>query len=348
LGQDVVSSVLREAGRQDKIAHAYVLSGPRGTGKTSTARLIAKLANCEKRKTNTKFKEKGEPCNECPTCKHIDEGALLDVIEIDAASNRGIDEIRDLKENVRVRPSSAEKKIFIIDEAHMLTKEAWNALLKTLEEPPEYVIIILATTEFEKVPGTIASRTQQFFFSHIPLETLVKKLSIIAKEENIQIGKEALELIASSAEGSFRDAESILDQLITFKGKEVDIHEVESMLGKIGFDTISHIAELLLSGKKEVFDELHMLEDKGAHISQFTKDLIHYLRRVTTLAMSPSARTFLEKELMKDHVDMIAKHAEIWNKKHIELLKSLIKAYGDMRYSKFPIIHLEVAIAENL
>ena len=162
LGQEMIVKILKEEAKQDRLSHAYIFSGPRGTGKTTSARLIAKIANCEKRATDAAFREKGEPCNSCNACTMIDEGKALDVIEIDGASNRGVDEIRNLKESIRTSPSASRFKVYIIDEAHMLTKDAWNALLKTLEEPPRYVIIILATTEIEKVPATIASRAQKF------------------------------------------------------------------------------------------------------------------------------------------------------------------------------------------
>ena len=207
LGQDLTVKILKEAAREDRLAHAYLLAGPRGTGKTTSARLIAKIANCETRANDGNFKKKGEPCNKCGPCNEINEGRGLDVIEIDAASNRGIDEIRNLKESVRVSPASFRRKVFIIDEAHMLTKDAFNALLKTLEEPPPYVIIILATTEPDKIPATISSRTQQFYFKRALVNQIVGKLEEIAKKEKIQVSNEALELIAASAEGSFRDAE---------------------------------------------------------------------------------------------------------------------------------------------
>ena len=212
LGQELISQILKNAASQNKFSHAYLFSGPRGSGKTTAARLISKTANCRTRQTDAAFAKLGEPCNHCAACAEIDRGQALDVVEIDAASNRGIDEIRNLKESVRLSPTSFPKKIFIIDECHMLTKEAFNALLKTLEEPPEHVIFILATTEFEKIPATIVSRTQQFHFKKIPLMRIFDKLKKIAKSEKMEISTGALELIAASAEGSFRDAESLLDQ----------------------------------------------------------------------------------------------------------------------------------------
>jgi DNA polymerase-3 subunit gamma/tau len=350
VGQEVIVRILREAARQDKLSHAYLFAGPRGTGKTTTARLIAKVANCEKRNKDEKFRKEGQPCNECPTCRAIDDGQSFDVIEIDAASNRGIDEIRNLRESVRVSPASGRFKVFIVDEAHMLTKDAWNALLKTLEEPPAYVIIILATTELEKVPATISSRTQKFHFKRATRTEIVNKLKKIISEEKIRIDREALDLVASSAEGSFRDAESLLDQLITFGGdRNITLSEVENMLGKVGFDKLSDFAGMILTGETDkALRTLSEIEDGGFNLVQFTKDLIQYLRRVAVLSTSPEMESAFGNELMDVHLEMLKSHAKLFDeKKHLGLLKALITAFGQMRYSQFPIIPLEVALVES-
>ena len=349
LGQELTARTLKEAAKQEKLAHAYLLAGPRGTGKTTTARLIAKIANCETRAKDAKFRAEGEPCNHCTHCTEIDEGRSLDVIEIDGASNRGIDEIRDLKNSIRLAPTSSLRKVFIIDEAHQLTPAAFNALLKSLEEPPPHIIMILATTEADRIPPTIISRTQQFYFRRVPRELVMQKLTRIAKEEVVDISGEALDLIAASGEGSFRDAESLLDQLISFGGRRITLADVEGMIGKVGFAKLSAFAGLLIGENREAaLAALAELSDAGYNLAQFTKDLIQYLRRVAVITYSPAMRETLARELTADHIAQLAEHAKEFKDKHLELLKGLINAYSQMRYSQFPIIPLEVAIIESL
>ncbi|OGG42805.1 DNA polymerase III, subunit gamma and tau [Candidatus Jorgensenbacteria bacterium RIFCSPLOWO2_12_FULL_42_11] len=349
LGQELISQILKNAAGQNKFSHAYLFSGPRGSGKTTAARLISKTANCLTRQTDAKFAKLGEPCDHCSACAEIDRGQALDVVEIDAASNRGIDEIRNLKESVRLSPTSFQKKIFIIDEAHMLTKEAFNALLKTLEEPPEHVIMILATTEFEKIPATIVSRTQQFHFKKIPLMKIAAKLKKIAANEKMEISMEALELIAASAEGSFRDAESLLDQLLSFNYQKIGIDEVEGMIGKVTFSKTAAFAEILLTGQTDkVLGKLAEIEDDGYNLVQFNKDLIHYLRKALVLKFEPSLEKSFRDELTPESLLKLKSHAQLIKDSHLGLLKALINAYSQMRYSQFPIIPLEVAIVENL
>ncbi len=359
LGQDAISEILKNAARLDRLAHAYLFYGPKGSGKTTTARIIAKIANCQTRQSDLEFKKTGEPCNKCPACLEIDKGAAMDVVEIDAASNRGIDEIRNLKESIRVSPAAYAYKVYIIDEAHQLTKDAFNALLKTLEEPPAHAILILVTTEFEKMPATISSRTQRFHFRKLPLSTIVEKLKSIVKAENIKISDSALELISAVAGGSFRDAESLLDQIASLEIKDkqqtkIEVEDVEKILGQVAFKRVSELAELLI--KKDLSASLEILSninDAGYNLTQFNKDLIHYLRRVLALRFSPDLAKHFSRELTDEELSIVKKHSQMLEStaaegKIIKLIKSLIEAYTEMRYSPFAIVPLEVAIIENL
>ncbi len=349
LGQETNVQILKNAAKTGRIGQAYIFYGPRGTGKTSTARLLAKLLNCEKRRSDPVFAELGEPCNVCAACREIDAQNSFDVIEIDAASNRGIDEIRNLKESIRTSPASGGSKIYIIDEAHMLTPQAWNALLKTLEEPPKHAVIVLATTEYEKLPPTITSRAQRFIFKRHSKETIMKKLAMEAKTEKIKIEERALELIAAIAEGSFRDGESLLDQIASLGGA-IALADVERITGRTGLAKISTFAAMLL--RKDLpaaLGELSTLTDEGANPVQFTKDLIHYLRKVLALKLNPSLEQIFERDLTKDEVAAVKKLGESADVTFLVTLeKSFIRAYSEMRYSPFATTPLEIALVENI
>ena len=241
IGQEHVTHTLLNALRAGRIAHAYLFSGPRGTGKTTTARVLAKAVNCLD-------PQEGEPCNQCAICRSLNEGRSLDLIEIDAASNRGIDEIRELRERIAFAPSECRYKVYVIDEVHMLTKEAFNALLKTLEEPPPHAIFVLATTEPHRIPPTVLSRCQRFDFRRVSLQHLKQKLELICAKEGIRAEPAALEAIARYALGSFRDAESLLDQLASFGDEMISLKRVQDMLGAVSTEIVGRLVDYLVEG----------------------------------------------------------------------------------------------------
>ncbi|HTY39837.1 MAG TPA: DNA polymerase III subunit gamma/tau [Candidatus Paceibacterota bacterium] len=352
LGQETNVEILKNAARKNALGQAYLFYGPRGTGKTTTARLIAKLANCERRETDEAFRALGEPCNECRVCKEIDANASLGVVEIDAASNRGIDEIRNLKEDIQSAPAGVAYKVYIIDEAHMLTTAAFNALLKTLEEPPRHAIFILATTEYEKLPPTITSRTQRFLFRKLSKPTILGKLRTIAKEEKLKISEEALELIAAAGDGSFRDAESLLDQIASAHDSKttIDLKAAERLTGRIGFQAIDHLAELIL--KKDLANALEALtkaSEEGLNVVQLTRDLIHYLRKVLTLKLNPELEKQMHTDLTAEEVKRVKFLSALADEKStVHLLQALIRAYTEIRYSPFALIPLEIALIDQL
>jgi DNA polymerase-3 subunit gamma/tau len=352
LGQETNVEILKNAAKAGRLGQAYIFYGARGTGKTTTARLIAKLLNCEKRRTDPEFAKLGEPCNKCRECLAIDAQNSFDVVEIDAASNRGIDEIRNLKESIRTAPASAEHKVYIIDEAHMLTGAAFNALLKTLEEPPKHAVIILATTEFEKLPATITSRAQRFVFKKLTKATIIEKLTTIAAKEKIKIDESAIELIAAAAEGSFRDAESLLDQISSLGSamKGITLADAERVTGRTGLKKVHELAALIVARDvKGALANLNELNEDGHNLVQFTKDLIHYLRKVLSLKVNPSLKSVMERDLTRDEVaGAIALGATADTAMLVKFIKALIRAYAEMRYSPFAIVPLEVALVEQL
>ena len=275
VGQEHVTQTLRNALRDGRMTHAYLFTGPRGTGKTSTARLLAKAVNCE----NPDLGQR--PCNACAICQAITGGALLDLIEIDAASNRGIDEIRDLRDKVHFSPSQARFKVYVIDEVHMLTPEAFNALLKTLEEPPPHVIFVLATTEPHKIPDTVLSRCQRFDFRRIPTYKIVERLSYILEQESRAAEPAALEMIARSAEGGMRDAISLMDQLLSYGGDVITEQQVQAVRGTISGQAISQLVDFLAAGDAASgLGLINQMAEEGIDLRQLALQLVAYLRTV--------------------------------------------------------------------
>jgi DNA polymerase-3 subunit gamma/tau len=335
VGQEHVTRTLLNALKSDKVAHAYLFCGPRGTGKTSTGRILAKALNCSQGGA-------GEPCNACILCKEITGGHAMDVVEIDAASNRGIDEIRELRERVRFAPGTAKCKFYIIDEVHMLTEPAANALLKTLEEPPPHVRFVLATTEPHKVPVTILSRCQRFDFRRISQDATMKRLKEIGKGEGIKIDDASLKLIARSATGSLRDAINLLEQLTAYYGNDVSLPQVQAMLGITGDvrarELVNHIVN------NDIPAGLHTINSvtqDGVDLRQFARELVEYLRELLLVKAGAAEAVDVSK-------DAIAELKQLADKASMAQLSQAVRRFREveMGFDGFSPLPLELALVE--
>ena len=345
VGQDHIREPLLAQLTKGTLSHAYLFTGPRGTGKTSVARILAKAVNCEefekKEKKNVTF---GEPCNVCESCSAVAAGNHLDLIEIDAASNRGIDEIRDLRERIRLSPARGRYKVFIIDEAHMLTPEAFNALLKTLEEPPEHVIFVLATTEPQKIPATIASRTSQFDFKVPTIMQIKEKLQLITKNEGWELSEEVLEEAAKQAGGAFRDAEVLLEKIAAVDPK-ANVEKALSILGKQEVSSTINLLSLIEQGKtKEALVWLNEYLNQGGSIRILTESFLETLRKI--LLIKAGAESILdpiteeEKSALKNEAPKISKS------RILELANLFNRVLDDLRDATIPQLPLELAVVE--
>ncbi len=336
VGQTAVSRTLSHAISAGRIAHAYLFSGPRGTGKTSTAKILAKSLNCEKGPTP-------DPCGVCKSCTKIADGTALDVFEIDAASNRGIDEMRDLREKVKFTPAEGRYKVYIIDEVHMLTTEAFNALLKTLEEPPEHVVFILATTEPHKVPATIQSRCQRFDFRRITVEEIEARLAYVAQEMKIPCEKEALRLIAHQADGGMRDALSLLDQCASLDGDTLTAACVEENLGLIGHEPIYRLTKAVGErAKGEVLETIAELLALGKDPMQLLAELTLHLR---SLMICEAAGALAALDLADDAGAALEEQKALFTQAQImAMIARLHEAMAELRWTPQPRITLEVAL----
>ena len=340
VGQAHVSRTLKNAVAQNRLAHAYLFVGPRGVGKTSTARILAKSLNCVKGPTIT-------PCGECDNCREIAGGNSLDVIEIDGASNNSVEDVRQLRENVRYAPAKGRYKIYLIDEVHMLSSAAFNALLKTLEEPPEHVKFIFATTEPQKVLPTILSRCQRFDLHRIPANLIAKHLQFIAGNENIALEPAAAHAIARGAEGGLRDAESMLDQLVAFCGEKISENDVLDVFGFTSEQTVADLTGRILRGETPgAIDLLHQQSDAGKDMMRLMSDLIAYLRDLLVFKAKPDA---LKEDVEPDVQTSLARHAELVTTGHLlELLDQFAAAEGRMKWAPNKKLHLEVAIIKAI
>lgn len=336
VGQEHITATLKNAIKTGRIAHAFLFTGPRGVGKTTTARILAKVLNCE---NPVNF----EPCNNCEMCTLINGSQSMDMIEIDGASNRGIDEIRTLREGVKYPPTRGKYKIYIIDEVHMLTKESFNAFLKTLEEPPAHTIFIFATTDIHKVPLTIISRCQRFDFRRIPLEVIKEQLKKIASNENISIDDKTLTLIAKKSDGALRDAQSLFDQVVSFSGGKIDSDSVSKMLNLIDDELFFDISDAILSKDfSVVFDTTEKIYMNGWDFIDFTDGLLEHFRNILTI-------------ILTQKTDLI-ETAEIYRKKYISyfdsftkgdllrVLNYLTKLQQDLRFSSNQKLRIEIAL----
>jgi DNA polymerase-3 subunit gamma/tau len=340
VGQAHVSRTLKNAVAQNRLAHAYLFVGPRGVGKTSTARILAKSLNCIKGPTVT-------PCGVCDNCREIAGGNSLDVIEIDGASNNSVEDVRQLRENVRYAPAKGRYKIYLIDEVHMLSSAAFNALLKTLEEPPEHVKFIFATTEPQKVLPTILSRCQRFDLHRIPANLISQHLQLIAKKEKIELEPAAAHAIARGAEGGLRDAESMLDQLVAFCGEKIAESDVLNVFGFTSEQTVSDLTGRILGGETpEAIDLLHAQCEAGKEMMRLMADLIAYLRDLLVFKAKPDA---LNQDVDPDVQKSLRTHAElISTDRLLELIDQFAAAEGRMKWAPNKKLHFEVAIIKAI
>ncbi len=337
IGQEHVRTTLENAIAQKRIAHGYIFAGQRGTGKTTVARILARCLNCIEGPTPN-------PCGVCASCLETPLGSAPDVIEIDAASNRGINEMRELRDNVRYRPARDRYKIFIIDEAHQITSEAFNALLKTLEEPPEWVVFTLCTTEVHKIPTTIASRCQQFSFRSVDFAEVVERMAYICREEGIEADPEVLAALAQAGEGSVRDSLSALDQAIACCGSKLDPAEVRGLLGMFSLDSLDQVTQALAqSDSRRMLDVVMELERNGRHLQHFSRELARYFRNLL-VAKLMGANTRLISASAREQ-ERLAEIATGFSEEDLtRYLQITLDIFKDLQTSLQPRLHLEIGL----
>ena len=339
VGQDHIVQTLRNAVAADKVSQAYLFAGPRGTGKTTTARLLAKAVNCLDPDLSKR------PCNVCENCRAVNEGRFLDLIEIDAASNTSVDDIRELRDNINFAPSQGRFKVYIIDEVHMLSTSAFNALLKTLEEPPSHVIFILATTEIHKIPATVLSRCQRHEFRRIPVQTIIEKLTLLCAQEHIEIEDEALSLVARQATGSLRDAISLIDQLSSL-GKTITLETAQNILGTATSQAVLDLGQAIQDrDSARGLEIIHTALDAGTDPRQFARQVVEYLRTLLVIKLNSSK----DLELLPEVRSLMEAHAQKFSVEQlIACINQFNDAATDLKANWHPGLGLELAFAASI
>lgn len=339
IGQDHVTQTLRNALATKRVVHAYLFTGPRGTGKTSIARILAKAVNCL-------APEDQRPCNECRICQGMSDGSHLDLIEIDAASNTGVDDVRDLRDKINFSPNEARQKVYVIDEVHMLSNAAFNALLKTLEEPPAHALFVLATTEPHKIPETIRSRCQRFDFKRVSLQAVIGKLERICEAEGVDVEPAALEAIARAGTGSLRDSESLLDQLLAFAGDTITLEQVQGLLGAVSDDSVADLVDYLIDRDTRAgLTLINETVDAGADPRQFTRQLLKYLRGLLLLQAGDRGLVNVTDDTLKRMQTQVER---LPARQLLKVIRCFAEADFSLKIGAQPQLPLELAFVETV